>query len=148
MTIKFRPIKKGEIQKIIPLLKQLNTTTPEDILSKRVIEMESYQNYECIGAFDENKLVGICGLWYSTRHYIGKSVEPDHVIIDDSYRNKNIGTLFFDWIDQYALLKGCEAVELNAHTGNRKSHKFYSKENFEIYGFHFVKVIRDDKKFY
>ena len=26
----------------------------------------------------EGELVGISGLWYSTRHYIGKSAEPDH----------------------------------------------------------------------
>ena len=148
MEIKYRPIKKGEIQKIVPLLMQLNTTTPESILNERVIEMESYQNYECIGAFDNDKLIGICGLWYSTRHYVGKSVEPDHVVIDDTYRNRNIGTLFFNWIYEYTQLKGCEAVELNTYTGNRKSHKFYSKEDFEIYGFHFVKIMREDKKFY
>ena len=105
-------------------------------------------NYECVGVFDNQKLIGISGLWYSVRHYVGKSVEPDHVVIDEEYRGNNIGKQFFNWIYEYTKEKGCEAIELNTYTGNRKSHKFYYNEGFEIYGFHFVKVMREDQKFY
>ena len=148
MSISFNIIPTEKLLDIIPLLQQLNTSTPIEILKQRVLEMGNYQNYECVGAFDNEKLIGISGLWYSTRHYVGKSVEPDHVIIDDTYRGKNIGKLFFNWIYNYTKKKGCEAIELNSYTGNRKSHKFYCNEGYEIYGFHFVKVMRDDKKFY
>ena len=110
--------------------------------------MATYNTYECVGVFDNGILIGICGLWYCTRHYIGKSVEPDHVIIDDNYRGQNIGKQFFKWIYEYTQQKGCEAMELNTYTGNKKSHKFYYNEGFEIYGFHFVKVMRKDQKFY
>ncbi|RKF03646.1 N-acetylglutamate synthase-like GNAT family acetyltransferase [Tenacibaculum lutimaris] len=148
MNIHFKPINKKDILDILPLLQKLNTTTPQDILKTRVLEMITCSNYECVGAFDQNKLIGISGLWYSIRHYVGKSVEPDHVIIDETYRGNNIGKHFFNWIYEYTKQKGCEAIELNTYTGNRKSHKFYYNEGFEIYGFHFVKVLRDDKDFY
>jgi len=148
MNLHFATISKEKLTSILPLLKELNTTTPKELLKQRVIEMGNYQNYECVGVFDDKKLIGICGLWYSTRHYIGKSVEPDHVIISNEYRGKNIGKQFFNWIYKHTQLKGCEAVELNTYTGNRKSHKFYYNEGFEIYGFHFLKVTRKDKKFY
>jgi len=148
MTLHFNIIPTDKLQDIIPLLQQLNTTTPKELLKQRVTEMGNYQNYECVGAFDNEKLIGISGLWYSTRHYIGKSVEPDHVIISDEYRGKNIGKQFFNWIYEYTKAKGCEATELNSYSGNRKSHKFYYNEGYEIYGFHFLKVMRDDKKFY
>jgi len=148
MNIHFKPINKKDILDILPLLQKLNTTTPQDILKTRVLEMITCSNYECVGAFDQNKLIGISGLWYSIRHYVGKSVEPDHVIIDETYRGNNIGKHFFNWIYEYTKQKGCEAIELNTYTGNRKSHKFYYNEGFEIYGFHFVKVLRDDKNFY
>lgn len=148
MNISFKAINKDEILSILPLLYKANNTTPQNILKERILEMATYNNYECVGVFDSNKLIGISGLWYSVRHYSGKSVEPDHVIIDDAYRGKNIGKQFFNWIYEYTKSKGCEAVELNTYTGNRKSHKFYYNEGFEIYGFHFVKVIRDDQKFY
>lgn len=148
MNIHFKPIDKKDILDILPLLQKLNTTTPHDILKTRVLEMIDCSNYECVGAFDQDKLIGISGLWYSVRHYIGKSVEPDHVVIDETYRGNNIGKQFFNWIYNYTKEKGCEAIELNTYTGNRKSHKFYYNEGFEIYGFHFVKVLRDDKTFY
>ena len=148
MNIQYKPIEKEAILEILPLLQKLNTTTPFDLLKTRVLEMVNYQNYECVGVFDEKKLIGISGLWYSTRHYIGKSVEPDHVIINEDYRGKNIGNQFFKWIYNYTKSKGCEAIELNTYTGNRKSHKFYYNEGFEIYGFHFLKVMREDKNFY
>ncbi|TDQ29941.1 GNAT family N-acetyltransferase [Tenacibaculum caenipelagi] len=148
MNIHFKPIHKKNILSILPLLQKINTTTPLDILKIRVLEMIDCSNYECVGVYDENKLIGISGLWYSVRHYVGKSVEPDHVIIDETYRGNNIGKQFFNWIYEYTKSKGYEAIELNTYTGNRKSHKFYYNEGFEIYGFHFVKILRDDNTFY
>ncbi|WP_233897107.1 GNAT family N-acetyltransferase [Tenacibaculum piscium] len=148
MNINFRIIPTKEILTILPLLKKANTKTPHDILKERVLEMANYPTYECVGLFDADLLIGITGLWYSTRHYIGKSVEPDHVFIDETYRGKNLGKQFFNWIYDYTKQKGCEVMELNTYTGNRKSHKFYYNEGFEIYGFHFIKVMRENQKFY
>ena len=146
-SINIKPIHKSEILTIIPLLKLLNAQTPELLMQKRLLEMAE-QNYECIGLYDDDKLIGICGLWYSTRHYIGKSAEVDHVIIDDSYRNLGLGQIFFKWIYKYLIKKGCEGTELNTFVENRKSHKFYYNEGYEIFGFHMVKVLREDDKFY
>ncbi|CAM1372093.1 Acetyltransferase [Tenacibaculum litopenaei] len=148
MNLHFKPINNQEITQILPLLKVVNTTTPEAILIQRLHEMVCYANYECVGAYDGEKLIAISGLWYSVRHYVGKSVEPDHVVVDASYRGKKIGKQFFEWIYEYTKEKGCEAIELNTYTGNRKSHKFYYNEGFEIFGFHFVKILREDNEFY
>jgi len=148
MNIKIHPIAKENILEIIPLLQKINTKTPTKLLKERVLEMATYPNYECIGVFMDQKLIGVSGLWYSFRHYIGKSAEPDHVVIDEAFRGQNIGKQLFNWIYEYTKSKGCEAVELNTYTGNTKSHKFYYNEGFDIYGFHFLKVTRDDQKFY
>ena len=85
MNLLFHPITKEEKLTIIPLLRMLNTKTPAPILEERVHKMFGLAHYECIGAYHQDKLIGICGLWYSVRHYIGESVEPDHVIIDPTY---------------------------------------------------------------
>ena len=147
----FTPIIKiiptADISSILPLLKQLNHRTPDAILEERVKDMCT-QNYKCIGVYDGSKLIGISGLWFLTRHYIGKTIGPDHVVIDENYRGKNIGKQLFDWIYEYAKEIGYEATELNAYTGNRKSHKFYLNEGYEIYGYHFIKVLRKDGEFY
>ena len=148
MKVEIEVIKNEDILSIIPLLEVINTKTPAEILKKRVLEMGNLTNYECIGLYIDEKLMGISGLWYSTRHYIGKTVEPDHAIIDASLRGQGYGSQFFKWIDTYVISKGCEGIELNTYVSNPKSHKFYYNEGYNIYGFHFVKVLREDKKFY
>ncbi|TXD49001.1 MULTISPECIES: GNAT family N-acetyltransferase [unclassified Polaribacter] len=148
MSINIEIIKTEDILIILPLLSTINTKTPLDILEKRVLEMAHLTHYECVGLFSDHKLVGIAGLWYTTRHYIGKSAAPDHVVIDEAFRGKKLGEYFFNWIDVYVQSKGCEAMELNTYVTNAKSHKFYYNQGYAIYGFHFLKVIRKDKKFY
>ena len=148
MKVKIETIKTEDILSILPLLSIINTKTPKKILKKRVLEMANLPHYECIGLYVNDKLSGISGLWYVTKHYIGKTVEPDHVIINDNLRGKGLGKQFFTWIDEYVKNKGCEGIELNAFVSNTKAHKFYYNEGYNIYGFHFVKILRDDKKFY
>lgn len=145
--ISIKIIERENIFDIIPLLQQLNQKTPKELLQARLLEMNE-QNYECAVMYDDDELIGICGIWYMTRHYIGKSMEVDHVVVDDRYRGKGLGKVFFEWIYKHAIAKGCEASELNAYVHNPKSHKFYYNEGYNIYGFHFLKVLREDDKFY
>ena len=148
MNIHIESIQPNDILQIIPLLQKINHKTPLELLKERTVEMASLPNYECIGLYNNGDLIGITGLWYSTRHYIGRTVEVDHVIIHEDYRGQGLGKQFLEWVSDYTQSKGCEAVELNTYSENRKSHKFYYNEGFGIYGFHFLKVIREDNNFY
>lgn len=95
MSYTFRIIENNNINSIIPLVQKLNgNKQSEAILKQRFAEMVT-QNYECAGIFDGEKLIGISGMWFCTRHYSGKSIEVDHVYIDDSYRGKGLGKQFF-----------------------------------------------------
>lgn len=141
MSFKFKIIPKDDILSIIPLVDKLNNySVSRDVLEQRLLEMNS-QNYECAGIYDNEKLIGICGLWYCTRHYSGKSVEPDHVYIDNDFRGQGLGKAFFKWIYEYTKSKGCESIELNTYVSNYDSHKFYYNEGFKILGYHFLKKL-------
>jgi GNAT superfamily N-acetyltransferase len=137
-SISFKLIEQ-DVLVIMPLLQELNTTTPKALLEERVLEMNASPNYECVGVYDGETLIGMSGLWFSTRHYCGKSVEPDHVIITEKYQGKGIGKLLFKWMDNYVQQKGCIAIELNAYTRNTAAHKFYYNDGYAILGFHFLK---------
>ena len=141
MAIVFKTIDEEFIDSIIPLVQKLNNNqVSNDVLRQRFVEMFS-QNYECAGLFNNDVLIGVCGLWFCTRHYSGKSVEVDHVFIDENYRGQRLGKQFFEWIYNYVKNKGYEAVELNAYVSNHGSHKFYLNEGFQILGYHFLKKI-------
>ncbi len=141
MPISFKIIEPSQINTIIPLVLKLNNQKiTEAVLKQRFAEMVT-QNYECAAIYDREKLIGIAGMWFCTRHYSGKSVELDHVFIEDGYRKKGLGKQFMKCIYDYVAQKGCQSVELNTYVQNYPSHKFYYNEGFEILGYHFLKKL-------
>ena len=139
MHIDFRFLEKEEIPTILPLLSKVNDYTNKEILEERIIGMANHANYRCIGIFLEDTMIGICGLWHMTRHYSGKSLEPDHIYVESHLQGQGIGKKLFDFLEDYAKENGYQCLELNTYTGNTKSHKFYYNLGFKILGFHFVK---------
>ena len=97
-NITFKLIDKGDILIVLPLLQELNTTTSESLLKERLLEM-SEQNYECVGVYMDDELIGMSGMWFMTRHYCGKSIEPDHVVITTKHQGKGIGKQLFKFRD-------------------------------------------------
>jgi GNAT superfamily N-acetyltransferase len=141
MSFAFKILGMKEIDSIIPLVQKLNNHKYSNtLLKERFVEMFT-QNYECAGVFDGDKLIGVSGMWFCTRHYSGRSMEVDHVYIDDSYRGQGLGKQFFKWIYDYVRAKGYETIELNTYVQNYPSHKFYFNEGFNILGYHFVKKL-------
>lgn len=139
MNITFKIIDNRDILKVVPLVEKLNENRISiEILKQRFSEMVN-QNYECAGVYDGENLIGVTGLWSCTRHYSGRSIEIDHVYLEESYRNSGIGKRFMQWILNYVTQKGFEAVELNTYVQNHPSHKFYYNQGFNILGYHFVK---------
>ncbi|WP_299111301.1 GNAT family N-acetyltransferase [uncultured Winogradskyella sp.] len=141
MNCLFKIIPNEDLDIIIPLVYELNEgRVDKAILKLRFDEMKD-QNYECAVIFDKDKVIGVTGLWFCTRHYAGKSVELDHVYIKPEYRGKGLGKQFMDWIYTYAKGKGCNSMELNTYVQNYPSHKFYYNEGYEILGYHFYRNI-------
>ena len=149
MPFTFKIIEKSNINSVIPLVRKLNDNKQSvAILKQHFAEMVT-QNYGCAGIYDGDKLIGVSGMWFCTRHYSGKSMEVDHVYIDDAHRGKGLGKQFFKWMYNYAKQKGCDAVELNTYVQNYASHKFYYNEDFEILGYHFLKkIVRNCSRYF
>ena len=80
-------------------------------------------------------------MWFCTRHYSGRSIEIDHVVVDKIYRGQGIGQKMIQWIEQYASSKGYETIELNTYIDNELSHKFYQKQAYKKLGYHFLKSL-------
>ncbi|TXD84603.1 GNAT family N-acetyltransferase [Subsaximicrobium wynnwilliamsii] len=139
MDFQFKILDASEIFQIIPMIQKLsNAKNSEAILRERFSEMVN-QNYECAVIYHQKQLVGMSGLWFSTRHYVGKTVELDHVYIETDYRNQGLGKQFLAWIYAHVKAKGCNSAELNTYVQNYPSHKLYYNEGFEILGYHFLK---------
>ena len=141
MSYHFKIISNDDFDQIIPLVYELNEErVSRNLLKSRFDEMKE-QNYECATVFDGDDLIGVSGLWFCTRHYMGKSVELDHVYLKPEHRGHGLGKQFMAWIYNYVKKKGCNSVELNTYVQNYPSHKFYYNEGFEILGYHFLKTL-------
>jgi len=133
-------IPAADLSTILPLVQVLNPALDEALLATRLNEMVG-QGYQCAGAYDGDRLVGICGIWVATRFYCGKYLEPDNVVVHPDYRSRGVGQALMAWVYDYARSLNCEVVELNSYVGSPRAHKFYFGEGFGILGFHFQKSL-------
>ena len=125
---------------VIPLLRVLNPAIPEGVLRSRLTEMVS-QGYRCAGAYSDDGLIGICGMWILTKYYVGRHLEPDNMVILEAYRSRGLGHRLMAWVQDYALSQGCVASELNCYLSNGRGQAFWEKEGYRKIAVHYQKLL-------
>ena len=138
--LSIRLIEKEKLFCIIPLLQVLNASIDEKTLELHLTQMIQ-EGYQCIGAFEGEVLIGICGFWMLTKYYVGKHIEPDNVIVHPKYQSQGVGAKLLNYLENFALQEACVASELNCYDKNIKAHQFWEKEGYEIIAYHFQKKL-------
>lgn len=136
----FRLIAPADMDSIIPLLMELDPSIEEKILKQRLKEMLG-QNYQCVGIYEGSELIGVSGLWFLTKYYVGKHIEPDNVFIRPQHQGKGVGHQLMQWIYNYARENGCIASELNCYVSNKSGQKFWESEGYEAIGIHYQRKL-------
>ena len=136
MDIKFKLIEKDNIDVILPLFYELDSSIPEPVLKTRLSEMIE-KGYECVGIYHKDELVGICGLWILVKYYVGRHLEPDNVYIKPEYRDQSIGKKLDAWLKEFALSRGYEAIELNCYIKNEKGRNYWETNEYKTIGMHY-----------
>ncbi len=132
---------KEEIALVFPILIQHHKHINKENFLKCVDEILLEKNYQMIGAYIENKIVGIAGYWVLTRFYSDKYVQVGNMVVDEQHRNGGIGKTILNYIENEGKKQGCQHFILDSRLDNKKSHDFYLREGFEIMGYHFMKDI-------
>ncbi|MDP2060035.1 MAG: GNAT family N-acetyltransferase [Flavobacteriaceae bacterium] len=133
-------IPKNKMEDILPLVQALNSNTVSlDILKKRLENMLG-NGYQCLGVYDNNKIIGICGIWVLEKFYVGKHIEPDNVFILPEYRSSGVGKGMLNWIFNYAREIGCDASEVNCYLKNERGFQFWKNQGYDAIGYHMQKV--------
>ncbi|MCK5666747.1 MAG: GNAT family N-acetyltransferase [Thiotrichaceae bacterium] len=118
MEIKFKLIEQNNIEVILPLFYQLDSSISKPVLKTRLSEMIE-KGYECV--------------W---RH-----LEPDNVDIKPEYRDQGIGNKLDAWLKEFALSRGCEAIELNCYLKNEKGRNYWESNEYNPIGMHYQKKL-------
>ncbi len=141
MNIKIKLIEKNNIALILPLLYQLDSSISEIVLRGRLLEMIE-KGYQCAGIYHDDELIGICGLWILIKYYVGRHLELDNVYIKPEYRDQGIGKKLDAWLKEFALSRGCEAIELNCYVNNEKGRNFWESNEYNPIGIHYQKKLK------
>lgn len=137
----FIQLNHTDIPAIIPLVKHLGNDLSDGELKLFFKQMFLMDNYHCFGWEEDGVLLALSSVWISLRLYSGKQAEIDNFIVHPEAQGKGIGKKFLNALEKWALSENCLNLELNTYTQNRRSHKFYYREGYEIFGFHFIKKL-------
>ncbi len=125
---------------ILPLLYELDPSISETVLKSRLSEMIG-RGYECVGIYYKNELIGLCGIWTLIKYYVGRHIEPDNVYIRVEHRSLGIGNQLNDWLKNFALSRGCQAIELNCYVNNENGNSFWKSNEYIAIGLHYQKKL-------
>lgn len=130
---------RDEIISAFPIIHQMYSKMNKDIYISYIDDMTKGNNYNMIGAYNNNKLVGIASYWVLTRFYCGKYIQIGNMVVDKNFRSNGIGAKLLKYVENKGRELGCQRYILDSYTENKKSHKLYFKEGFYVEGLHFMK---------
>ena len=139
--IEIRDIKGDEIKDSYYLIIQSYHNLTKEEYADTIKEMIELSNFKMIGAFKDNKIVGIAGYFISKMFYCAKFLKISNLVVDTNHRNQKIGSKMIDFLEEKARNNNCKHVILDSFIGNKKSHSLYFREGFFIRGFHFMKEL-------
>jgi GNAT superfamily N-acetyltransferase len=102
------------------------------------------KSYRQVAVFEGETCVGLSGFWFGTKLWTGKYIEIDNFIVHPDFRQKGIGKLISEFIDEKAKELHCTCIVLDAFTGNFPAHRFYYNQGYAPKGFHFIKTINEN----
>lgn len=140
MTITLHEISTQDLPSIFPLITLLNPSMNHEQFS-HILAQSITRGYRCVGAYEADALVGICGFMVAHRFWCGKHLDLDSFVVHPDHRNKGIGEQIFTWIEALARQENCEKIGFDAYTHNTPSHRLYHRLGYSIEGYHFTKAL-------
>jgi ribosomal protein S18 acetylase RimI-like enzyme len=145
-SIRIRPLLVDDFADAATLLTALNAETPTAVIAERLNTLlADHSHYLLIGAFADDRLVGVVGAWIATKIWCGRYLEIDNLVVDPQHRSGGIGTRLIQHVETLAGQRDCKIIVLDSYAANRASHRLYHRLGYEIWSFHFIKPIGDWK---
>jgi ribosomal protein S18 acetylase RimI-like enzyme len=126
----------------VKLLGVLNPDVPEVIIRERLDTiLRDHPNYQIVGAFNGDRLVGVCGAWIATKIWCGKFLEIDNLVVEPDARSSGIGAHLIEHFEAIARENKCTVLTLDSYADNKRSHRLYERLGFEPWGIHSINPI-------
>lgn len=127
--IAIRRLEPREWRTAFPIMAQLRTHLAVDEFVARV-DRQSFSGYELIGAFADQKLVGVLGMRPVHTLARGAHLHVDDLVVVEDERRSAIGRMLMEHVEREAETRGINAVFLDARP---EAVPFYKSLGFSLH---------------
>jgi GNAT superfamily N-acetyltransferase len=135
---------KEEMLAHLDVLQELYPNLTTDYYNQLLDKMLG-NNYGQIAVLNEGECIAISGYWLGTKMWCGPYLELDNVVVRSSARGTGAGKLMQEYLQNKAIELGCHIMVLDAYNNNFKAHRFYYNQGYAPRGFHFIKILEEEK---
>jgi GNAT superfamily N-acetyltransferase len=128
---------------VFEVMKELRTHLSLDQFRK-TYERALPQGYRVAALFDEDVCRACAGYRLMNNLVSGYHMYVDDLITAEKWRSHGYGRQLNDYLVEVAQAAGCNSVQLDSATYRRDAHRFYFRERYSIWSFHFVRPLREE----
>jgi GNAT superfamily N-acetyltransferase len=125
---------------VYPVMKELRTHLSERDFQERYAAGHD-DGYRLAAVFDGDECRAAAGYRLFTNFVSGRHLYVDDLVTADSWRSHGYGRLLNKYLVELARNEGCSSVQLDSSVERRDAHRFYFRERYAIYSFHFVRLL-------
>ncbi len=94
--------------------------------------------------FDGDECRACAGYRLMNNLVSGHHMYVDDLITGEQWRSHGYGRQLNDYLVDVASREGCTSVQLDSATYRREAHRFYFRERYAIWSYHFVRPLQGD----
>jgi GNAT superfamily N-acetyltransferase len=128
------------LKAVYPVMKELRPHLSEQSF-ERIYEQGHVDGYRIAGVFEGDECRACAGYRLMTNLVSGRNLYVDDLVTAEGWRSQGHGRLLNDYLVELAREQGCMSVQLDSATHRRDAHRFYFREGYTIYSFHFVRTL-------
>src|SRR5688572_18043214 len=125
----------NEIEKIIPVFKELRPHRTEDEL-RQLFSIAFHEGYRVAYIGTDKLAFSILGFRILTFIFSGKTLKVDDLATLSSQKNKGFAGKLFQWAKDYGKKENCEHINLDSGFQRHEAHKFYLNQGLYVESIH------------
>ncbi|MGH2979778.1 MAG: GNAT family N-acetyltransferase [Solirubrobacterales bacterium] len=144
MTIEEVPPDDERLPAVFEVMRELRTHLSLDRF-RELYEQSVPQGYRVAALFDDGECRACAGYRLMTNLVSGHHMYIDDLVTGEKWRSNGYGRRLNDYLAEKARTEGCTSVQLDSATHRRDAHRFYFRERYGIWSFHFVRLFDRDE---
>jgi len=136
MSIVIRKATENDFGAIFELIKEFSLfiKTPEKVTLTLDQLLKDKDDFNCLVAIDNEKIIGYAAYFYAYYSWSGKSLYIDDLFVIEDYRGRHVGTMLIRFLANLAKQENCKKMKWQVSNWNKPAIAFYKNLGAEIDG--------------